>query len=161
MGLGGVYLLRGKKWGFAHSDDVWDVRRSSDTTVMLLLGATGLTVDRRAWQNLANIYKHHTGPTTIVLFETKSSPLGSSDYARKLGGGYYFLTFDLQLIGQYLRSSKDIPEEYQMLFCTWDRARSSRKALSDGFSKLKEGEGSGRRIPVSARARARERSERP
>ena len=152
-----MYLLRlGKTFA---SNNMW-VQARADEMVLLLQGATALTVDVSSWVKLSEHLAKNGSSTQVVIFEPEQSPLGSSAEFQSIGGGYRYNTYDLTKIGEYLQALKkgkeiSIPPAYSSLFDVWEGARESRAENRRSTSSMRAAEGKGRTFQQHNRRRPR------
>ena len=152
-----MYLLRlGKTFAF---NNMWTQVRN-DEMVLLLQGATALTVDVSSWVELSEHLAKNGSSTQVVIFETEKSPLGSSAGFQSIGGGYSYNTYDLTKIGEYLKALEEgieisVPPAYSSLFDVWEGGRKSRVENKRSYSSMRAKEGKGRTFALHVRRQPR------
>lgn len=81
-----IFWLSGN-WGHSY---IWDARATSDGALLLLQGATSLTVDEKSLTQLARLHAKNATLTKVVIFEKDENPLVSdAGFFDSIGGGYF------------------------------------------------------------------------
>lgn len=104
-----------------------------DGCVILVLGATGLTIHLESWEALAESHAGNKTPTRVIIIESEETLSSNSSFGHYIGGGYAAFEFELPLIARYLHDP-EAPPKHKLLFTIWKTAAEFRTSLIASFT---------------------------
>lgn len=139
------YKLYWLRPGVGHTSLFSEVPRQANVAV-LIQGTTGLTVDKNSWKQIHEMLHYHECHTRIIIFEQIESLTCQPGFAVNVGGGYYCVEFDLEIINEFIDKPDTAPKPYRSLYETWSSGEDNRTDSSMVTRRKRRTEGNGRTV---------------